>query len=93
MDTPNQARCELCQCSPLEDFLVPEKLQILKCPECGLYQKGVSLVGVDYASDYHEGYDRRRASKVRTAEVRLSRLTRLAGPASGRLLDVGCSVG
>ena len=94
MDTaPKQASCQLCQCNSLEDFLVPEKLQILKCPECGLYQKGISLVGVDYASDYHEGYDRRRASKVRTAEVRLSRLTRLTGPASGRLLDVGCSVG
>ena len=93
MDTPKQARCELCQSGSLEDFLVPDKLQILKCPECGLYQKGISLVGVDYASDYHEGYDRRRASKVRTAQVRLSRLTRLTGPASGRLLDVGCSVG
>ena len=93
MDTPKQARCELCQSGSLEDFLVPEKLQILKCPECGLYQKGVSLVGVDYARDYHQGYDRRRASKVRTAMVRLSRLTRLAGSASGRLLDVGCSVG
>lgn len=94
MDTsPEDPRCELCQCGSLENFLVPDKLQILKCPECGLYQKGTSLVGVDYASDYHEGYDRRRASKVRTAQVRLSRLTRLTGPASGRLLDVGCSVG
>jgi len=93
VDTPKQPCCELCKHGFLEEFLVPEKLRILKCPKCGLYQKGLSLVGVDYASDYHEGYYRRRASKVRTAEVRLSRLTRLTGPANGRLLDVGCSVG
>ena len=94
MDTaPKQASCELCQCNSLEDFIVPDKLQILKCPQCGLYQQGMSLVGVDYASEYHEGYDRRRASKVRTAMIRLARLSRLAGPATGRLLDVGCSVG
>ncbi len=56
MDTPKQPCCELCKHGFLEEFLVPEKLRILKCPKCGLYQKGLSLVGVDYASDYHEGY-------------------------------------
>jgi hypothetical protein len=45
---PKQPCCELCKHGFLEEFLVPEKLRILKCPKCGLYQKGLSLLGVDH---------------------------------------------
>jgi SAM-dependent methyltransferase len=46
-----------------------------------------------YAAQYHQGYERHRAQKLRTAMVRLNRAAAWLTVERPRLLDIGCSVG
>ena len=87
------AQCELCGHSPLDEFVVPRTTVLWRCGACGLYQNGPLVDSSAYAEDYHSGYERHRKKKLRTATVRLSRIAPLVQAEWPRLLDVGSSVG
>jgi len=67
------------------------------CSQCGLYQKGRVASANEYDDDYcvSRGYSSpgRCHRKLRTASVRLGRISRLVESDSPRSLDVGCSLG
>jgi 2-polyprenyl-3-methyl-5-hydroxy-6-metoxy-1,4-benzoquinol methylase len=64
--------CENCGHGELEKFIDQPNHQLLHCPQCDLYQKGVLESGLVYEEDYHEGYASRLNSKIRTATIRLA---------------------
>ena len=85
--------CQLCSAGPLEEFVVPGSTTLWHCAQCGLYQNGRVAQASAYEAEYHGGYERHRAKKLRTATVRLNRIAPLVKVERPRLLDVGSSVG
>jgi 2-polyprenyl-3-methyl-5-hydroxy-6-metoxy-1,4-benzoquinol methylase len=93
--------CQLCGSAELTSFVVPNRLSLWRCGDCGLYQNGEMPASDAYEGDYHAGYARNRDAKLRTAAIRINRIASLvdrsivAGAAKRRvrLLDVGASVG
>ena len=65
------------------------------CRACDLYQKGHLPPASVYDRTYHATYEPHRNRKLRTAFVRLNRVSRLLPPDCHRpkMLDVGCSLG
>jgi 2-polyprenyl-3-methyl-5-hydroxy-6-metoxy-1,4-benzoquinol methylase len=84
--------CQLCGSKKIVEFQVPQAAQLWHCPNCELYQYGRMAEKQAYAEHYHEGYEKHREKKIRTAHVRLNRISHFL-PARPRLLDIGCSVG
>lgn len=90
----SQHRCQLCGQGPLERFEVPESTVLYYCRDCELYQDGRMVARAAYEASYHDGYDRHRPQKLRTARLRTARIARmLEVSANPRLLEIGCSVG
>ena len=85
--------CQLCGHAPLVEFVVPGSTTLWRCAGCGLYQNGQLVDSSAYEAQYHNGYERSRAKKLRTAALRLTRIAPLVRVESPRLLDVGSSVG
>ena len=85
--------CQLCGHSPLVEFVVPRSTRLWRCTGCGLYQNGRLVDCSAYEAQYHHGYERSRAKKLRTAALRLNRIAPLVRAELPRLLDVGSSVG
>lgn len=85
--------CENCGELPLRPFCVPEQTLLWHCPSCGLYQKGMPAVELNYESGYHDAYLRARNRKLLTAAVRLNHLAPLLQRPHPLVLDIGCSVG
>ena len=85
--------CQLCGATPLEEFVVPGAATLWHCAQCGLYQNGRVADTSAYEAEYHDGYERHRNKKRRTAMVRLNRIAPLVKAERPRLLDVGSSVG
>ena len=85
--------CQLCGSQNLQRFVVPDRLKLWHCQECGLYQYGEVADNSAYAADYHLGYEHHREKKLRTAVVRLNRIAAVLNTDLPRLLDIGCSVG
>ena len=95
MSTTDCDTCENCGATGLEPFIDrPEVFHIsYRCPNCGLYQKGVEAPDPMYESDYHDGYLSRKRSKTLTAQIRLGSLRGYFEDNDVRLLDIGCSIG
>ncbi len=87
--------CENCGCDGLEKFIDQPNHQLLHCPQCDLFQKGVLESGLVYEEDYHQGYASRLNSKIRTALIRLGSIKPYLSSTTSpiRMLDIGCSVG
>ena len=85
--------CQLCGNEQLQRFEVENSSVLWLCKNCELYQYGRSLALHSYDGDYHDGYLRKRRAKVKTAMVRLNRLSNYVAAQPVRLLDIGCSVG
>lgn len=92
--------CQLCGGGDLVRFEIPGSSVLWRCDACELYQFGQLVDQEAYEADYHSGYERRRASKVRTAKVRLGRLLpsvkQMMKSLAGRppaLLEISSSVG
>lgn len=88
--------CQLCQQTGLTKFEIKGSNILWLCPDCELYQYGQMVDESAYASDYHEGYEKHRDKKIKTARIRLNRVASLLSSANHQdisLLDIGCSVG
>ncbi len=85
--------CENCGHLPLSPFCVPEQTLLWKCPECGLYQKGMPAGDLSYEETYHDSYMSQRKRKLRTAAVRINHLAPMLYRNHPFTLDVGCSIG
>jgi ubiquinone/menaquinone biosynthesis C-methylase UbiE len=87
-------RCQLCGNSQLEEFAVPNRSTWQLCRHCRLYQYGPAdtVEGWDDET-YHQGNERNRNRKLRTATVRLNRVGALVKGWAPRLLDLGCGIG
>ncbi len=85
--------CENCGIAPLERFEVPQRARLWRCSACGLFQKGDPPPPMAYENQYHAGYLRALPRKVRTAQIRLSRMSTYLDDPAPSVLDVGCSIG
>ena len=87
--------CQLCGATNLGKFEIKGSSVLWICKSCELYQYGELVNESAYAGEYHSGYQKHLAKKIRTARVRLNRLAPLLkrSGAEPRILDVGCSVG
>jgi ubiquinone/menaquinone biosynthesis C-methylase UbiE len=78
----------------LDDFVVPQVISYLRCPNCGLYQYGPPVDNSFYGDEeYHANYERHDKRKLRTAAVRLNRIAPLLRTDAPSFLDVGCGTG
>ena len=85
--------CQLCGNKQLARFEVPGSTTLWHCQPCDLYQYGRMADSEAYSEQYHQGYERHREQKLRTAMVRLNRAAAHVTCSRPRLLDIGCSVG
>ncbi len=72
---------------------MPGQTLLWKCPACDLYQQGQLPDDEAYENAYHEDYQRALSRKIRTAQVRLCRVSKFLQSSAPDLLDIGCSVG
>ena len=85
--------CQLCGTKELSRFVVPGSTTLWHCRACDLYQYGCMADSEAYAEEYHQGYEKHREQKIRTAMVRLNRVAAHVASPRPKLLDIGCSVG
>ena len=85
--------CENCGNSDLVRFEVPGQTVLWQCPDCELYQQGTPPCEEAYEQDYHEDYRQALTRKIRTAHVRLCRVSAFLSTSKPSMLDIGCSVG
>lgn len=96
--------CQLCGKAELVRFEIPNSSVLWLCNDCELYQAGEMVEESAYEGNYHVGYAKHRAQKLRTARLRLNRIASLIGKKDRltegkenrkqpKLLEIGCSVG
>ena len=85
--------CQLCGNANLSEFEIPNRIRLLKCTPCELFQYGKAADEQAYAAHYHDGYEKNRDQKIQTAVARLSRIAPFLKSQKPKLLDIGCSVG
>ena len=90
---PRGDRCENCGSTSLQAFEVPGQTLLWKCRTCDLYQQGRLPDEEAYENEYHEDYQRALSRKIRTAQVRLCRVSTFLEESAPDLLDIGCSIG
>lgn len=85
--------CQLCGTDELQRFVIPDCSVLWFCPACELYQHGKLVDASVYDQEYHVDYQRKQEQKLRTAHIRLNRISRVCNVAEPKLLDIGCSFG
>ncbi|MEM7314169.1 MAG: methyltransferase domain-containing protein [Planctomycetota bacterium] len=85
--------CENCGTGDLIRFEVPNQTVLWRCPSCDLYQYGTPPSEEAYEEDYHEDYRQALTRKIRTAHVRLCRVSSVLDCNKPSMLDIGCSIG
>lgn len=101
--TPTQDRpCFLCGCSDSEPFVALGEFGVVKCRGCGLgttcpfptEEQSARLSGSIYTLEERlRVYESKRSTLRRRYEKQLDEIGSLLGGRTGRLLDIGCSLG